>query len=123
QENQRPGGRHGGARPVQQRQQPMPLMPQQRLPRGGRMYQYSPRHHMTEFQMLGVAGDAVPQPIPNGALVTALVNASPDQQITMPGEVLYPLVDELLNEMKAKVLGMLLEMDQTALCTFWNLLK
>ncbi|KAI3938370.1 hypothetical protein MKW98_015269 [Papaver atlanticum] len=128
QQGQRPGGRRGGAGPLQQPQQPIPLMPQQMLPRGGRMYRYPPGRNMPEGPMPGVAGgmlsvpydmagipmrDAVSQPIPIGALATALANASPDQQRTMLGESLYPLVDQLEHEMAAKVTGMLLEMDQT----------
>ncbi|MCL7050617.1 hypothetical protein MKW94_012654 [Papaver nudicaule] len=107
---------------VQQPQQPMPLMPQQMLPRGGRMYDYPPGPNMPEGAMPGIAGgmpsvpydmagnpmrDAVSQPIPIGAVATA----SPDQQRTMLGENLYP--DQLEHEMAAKVTGMLLEMDQT----------
>ncbi|MCL7026582.1 hypothetical protein MKW94_007058 [Papaver nudicaule] len=137
QQGQRPGGRHGSG-PVQQPQQPMPLMPQQMLPRGGRMYRYPPGRNMAEGPMPGVAGgmllvqydmdgnpmrDVGSQPIPVGALATALANASPDQQRTMLGENLYPLVDQLEHEMTAKVTEMLLEMDQTEVCTFWNLLK
>ncbi|KAJ6796046.1 polyadenylate-binding protein 8-like [Iris pallida] len=53
------------------------------------------------------------QPIPIGALASALANASPEQQRTMLGESLYPLVDQLEHEFAAKVTGMLLEMDQT----------
>ncbi|KAJ6824633.1 polyadenylate-binding protein 8-like [Iris pallida] len=53
------------------------------------------------------------QPIPIGALASALANASPEQQRTMLGESLYPLVDQLEHESVAKVTGMLLEMDQT----------
>eukprot|EP00261_Vitis_vinifera_P030799 XP_019072042.1 PREDICTED: polyadenylate-binding protein 8 [Vitis vinifera] len=51
--------------------------------------------------------------MPISALASALANATPDQQRTMLGESLYPLVDQLEHEMAAKVTGMLLEMDQT----------
>ncbi|XP_042496164.1 polyadenylate-binding protein 2-like [Macadamia integrifolia] len=130
QQGQRPGGRRAGAGPVQQNQQPVPLMQQQMLPRGGRMYRYPPGRNMPDVPMpAGVAGgmlsmpydmggmplrDAtMSQPIPISALASALANATPEQQRTMLGESLYPLVDQLEHEMAAKVTGMLLEMDQT----------
>ncbi|KAG2409213.1 Polyadenylate-binding protein [Vigna angularis] len=53
------------------------------------------------------------QQIPIGALASALANASPEQQRTMLGENLYPLVEQLEPDNAAKVTGMLLEMDQT----------
>ncbi|KAK9270509.1 hypothetical protein L1049_026090 [Liquidambar formosana] len=127
QQGQRPGGRRG-AGPVQQTQQPVPLMQQQMLPRG-RAYRYPPGRNMPDVPMAGVAGGmlsvpydmsgmplrdaAVGQPMPIPALATALANATPEQQRTMLGESLYPLVDQLEHEMAAKVTGMLLEMDQT----------
>ncbi|KAL6317523.1 hypothetical protein AAG906_030276 [Vitis piasezkii] len=128
QQGQRPGGRRG-AGPVQQNQQPVPLMQQQMLPRGGRVYRYPPGRNMPDVPMPGVAGGmlsipydmggvplrdaAIGQPMPISALASALANATPDQQRTMLGESLYPLVDQLEHEMAAKVTGMLLEMDQT----------
>lgn len=127
QQGQRPGGRRG-AGPVQPAQQPVPLLQQQMLPRG-RMYRYPPGRNVPDIQMPGVGGGmlSVPydmgnmhqreapigQPIPVTALASALANASPDQQRTMLGENLYPLVDQLEHEHAAKVTGMLLEMDQT----------
>ncbi|GAB2228346.1 hypothetical protein Droror1_Dr00010181 [Drosera rotundifolia] len=126
QQGQRPGGRRG-AGPGQQGQQPMPVM-QQMMPRG-RLYRYPPGRNMPEVPMPGVAGGmlpvsydmsgmpirdaAIPQPTPIGALASALANASPEQQRTMLGENLYPLVDSIEHENAAKVTGMLLEMDQT----------
>ncbi|KAG1363951.1 polyadenylate-binding protein 2 [Cocos nucifera] len=129
QQAQRPGGRRAGGGPMQQTQQhPMPLIQQQMLPRGGRAYRYPPGRNMPDVPMPGVAGgmlsapydmgvmpirDAgMSQPIPIGALASALANASPEQQRTMLGESLYPLVDQLEHEHAAKVTGMLLEMDQ-----------
>ncbi|KAL6586043.1 hypothetical protein OROMI_002687 [Orobanche minor] len=56
---------------------------------------------------------AVPQLMPITALASALANAYPEQQRTMLGENLYPLVDHLEHEHAAKVTGMLLEMDKT----------
>ncbi|KAB1208508.1 Polyadenylate-binding protein 8 [Morella rubra] len=113
---------------VQQTQQPVPLMQQQMLPRG-RVYRYPPGRAMPDVPMPGGAGGmfAVPydmggmplrdaslsQPIPIGALASALANATPEQQRTMLGENLYPLVEQLEPENAAKVTGMLLEMDQT----------
>ncbi|KAL6982926.1 Polyadenylate-binding protein 8 [Sarracenia purpurea var. burkii] len=120
QQGQRPGGRRG-AGPVQQAQQPMPLMQQQMLPRG-RVYRYPPGRNVPDVSMLSVPYDmgsmlqrdaAIGQPMPVPALATALANAAPDQQRTMLGENLYPLVDQLEHEHAAKVTGMLLEMDQT----------
>ncbi|KAG5542099.1 hypothetical protein RHGRI_021827 [Rhododendron griersonianum] len=127
QQGQRPGGRRG-AGPMQQAQQPMQLMQQQMLPRG-RVYRYPPGRNMGDVPMPGLAGGmlSVPydmggmlprdaafgQPMPVPALATALANAPPDQQRTMLGENLYPLVDQLEHEHSAKVTGMLLEMDQT----------
>ncbi|KAJ0087509.1 hypothetical protein Patl1_08912 [Pistacia atlantica] len=128
QQGQRPGGRRGVG-PVQQPQQPLPVMQQQMLPRG-RMYRYPPGRNMPEVPMPGVAGGMLPvpydmgggmpmrdaaagQPMPITALSTALANASPEQQRTLLGESLYPLVEQLERDAAAKVTGMLLEMDQT----------
>jgi len=124
QQGQRPGGRRAG--PVQQPQQPMPMMQQQMLPRG-RVYRYPPGRNMQDVPLQGVAGgmmsvpydmgglpirDAVGQPMPIQALATALANAPLEQQRTMLGEALYPLVDQLEHDAAAKITGMLLEMDQ-----------
>ncbi|XP_054777242.1 polyadenylate-binding protein 8-like [Prosopis cineraria] len=126
QQGQRPGGRRAGA--VQQTQQPVSLMQQQMLPRG-RVYRYPPGRGLPDVPMPGVAGGmfSVPydvggmplrdtglsQQIPIGALASALANAPPEQQRTMLGENLYPLVEQLEPDNAAKVTGMLLEMDQT----------
>ncbi|GMH23247.1 hypothetical protein Nepgr_025090 [Nepenthes gracilis] len=126
QQGQRPGGRRG-AGPVQQGQQAMPVM-QQMLPRG-RVYRYLPGRNMPDVPMPGVAGGMLPvsydtggmpirnagigHTVPIGALATALANAPPEQQRTMLGESLYPLVDAIEHDNAAKVTGMLLEMDQT----------
>ncbi|KAB5520747.1 hypothetical protein DKX38_025066 [Salix brachista] len=122
QQGQRPGGRRAGA---QQSQQPVQLMQQQMLPRG-RVYRYPPGRGLPDVPMTGsmlpvpydmggmpMRDAALSQSIPVGALATALANASPDQQRTMLGENLYPLVEQLEPEAAAKVTGMLLEMDQT----------
>ncbi|KAI3762968.1 hypothetical protein L1987_53413 [Smallanthus sonchifolius] len=122
------GGRRGTG-PAQQNQQPVPMMPQQMVPRG-RMYRYPGRNVAdanmgggmlpVPYDMAGVGGlvplDAavgIQQPMPITALASALANSSPEQQRTMLGENLYPLVDQLEHEHAAKVTGMLLEMDQT----------
>ncbi|CAN6687786.1 unnamed protein product [Malus baccata var. baccata] len=130
QQGQRPGGRRAGS--VQQNQQPVPIMQQQMLPRG-RVYRYPSGRGIPDGPMPGVAGGmfsvpydmggggsmpirdaALSQPtIPIGALATALANATPEQQRTMLGENLYPLVEQLEPDNAAKVTGMLLEMDQT----------
>ncbi|KAL0899669.1 hypothetical protein Bca101_083630 [Brassica carinata] len=47
------------------------------------------------------------------ALAISLANATPEQQRTMLGESLYPMVEQLEPESAAKITGMLLEMDQT----------
>ncbi|KOM48992.1 hypothetical protein LR48_Vigan07g269600 [Vigna angularis] len=111
-----PGMRPGGG--------PMPSFFM--LPRG-RVYRYPPGRNMQDVPLPGVAGgmmsvqydmgglpirDAVGQPMPIQALATALANAPPEQQRTMLGEALYPLVDQLEHDAAAKVTGMLLEMDQ-----------
>uniref|UniRef100_A0A7N0UUP2 Polyadenylate-binding protein n=1 Tax=Kalanchoe fedtschenkoi TaxID=63787 RepID=A0A7N0UUP2_KALFE len=126
---QRPGGRRGGV--VQhQSQQQLPMIPPPMFPRG-RMVRFPPVRGMNEGQlpgfpgnmfagpydmngtaMRGVSGQQA-QPMPVSALITALANAAPDQQISMLGESLYPLVKELEPEAAGKVTGMLLEMDQT----------
>ncbi|KAJ0984356.1 hypothetical protein J5N97_002712 [Dioscorea zingiberensis] len=128
QPGQRPGGRRAGGGPVQQTQQPMPMVQQQMFPRGGRVYRYPAGRNAPEGPMTGAGGmisvpydmgglpvrDAgVSQSIPIGALASALANASPDMQRTMLGESLYPLVEQLERDHAAKVTGMLLEMDQT----------
>lgn len=66
------------------------------LPRGGRVYRYPPGRNMPEGPMPGVAGGMLsvpydmggmpvrePQPIPIGALASALANATPEQQRTV----------------------------------------
>ncbi|CAI0424674.1 unnamed protein product [Linum tenue] len=126
QQGQRPGGRRGG--PVQQSQQPVPMMPQQMMPRGGRGYRYPPGRNMSEVPMQGGGMISVPydmggmgmreaaaggQPMPITALASALANSTPEQQRTLLGESLYPLVEQLEHDSAAKVTGMLLEMDQT----------
>ncbi|KAJ0759492.1 hypothetical protein HanLR1_Chr04g0161921 [Helianthus annuus] len=123
QQGQRPAGR----RPAQQNQQPVPLMHQQMMPRG-RVYRYPPGRNASDPSMSGAGMVSVPydmsgviplrdaaisQPIPIGALASALANASPSEQRTMLGENLYPLVEQLEPESAAKITGMLLEMDQT----------
>lgn len=126
QQPQRPAGRRAGAGGMQQ---PMPMGQQQMMARGGRGYRYPTGRGMPDPAMHGVGGGVMPspyemggmpmrdaaasQPVPIGALATALANAAPDQQRMMLGENLYPLVDQLEHEQAAKVTGMLLEMDQT----------
>ncbi|KAI3716026.1 hypothetical protein L6452_23068 [Arctium lappa] len=130
QQGQRPGGRRSAVPGQQNQQQPVPLMQQQMLPRG-RVYRYPPGRNVPDVSMAGMGGggmgsvpydigngmqlrDAgISQPIPIGALASALANASPTEQRTMLGENLYPLVEQLEAEAAAKVTGMLLEMDQT----------
>ncbi|XP_072952751.1 polyadenylate-binding protein 2-like isoform X2 [Typha angustifolia] len=127
QQDQRQGGRRTGTGPMQQTQQPMPVIQQQMFPRG-RVYRYPPGRNMPDAPMPGAAGGmfspydmgALPlrdpgmsQPIPIGTLASALANATPEQQRTMLGENLYPLVEQLERDHAAKVTGMLLEMDQT----------
>ncbi|PWZ38880.1 Polyadenylate-binding protein 8 [Zea mays] len=123
QQPQRPAGRRAGGM-----QQPMPMGGQQQVfPRGGRGYRYPTGRGMPDPGMHSVGAvmppsyemggmpmrEAAPQPVPIGALATALANAPPDQQRLMLGENLYPLVEQLEREQAAKVTGMLLEMDQT----------
>ncbi|MBA0648091.1 hypothetical protein Goklo_015877 [Gossypium klotzschianum] len=116
-----PGMRPGGP--------PMPnyFVPMM-LPRG-QVYRYPPGHNMPEVAPSNVPGGmlSIPydmgsmpvrdagsgQPMPVTALATSLANATPEQQRTMLGESLYPLVERLERDAAAKVTGMLLEMDQT----------
>ncbi|WOL19088.1 hypothetical protein Cni_G27885 [Canna indica] len=127
QQAQRPGGRRAGPVQTQQQQHPLHVMQQQMISRGGRPYRYPPGRNIPEASMPGLAGGMFPydmggmaardagisQPIPIGELTSALANATPEQQRTILGENLYPLVDQLEHEYAAKVTGMLLEMDQT----------
>jgi len=126
----RPGIRRSGAGSAQGQQTPQPYQ-QQMLPRG-RVYRYPPGpvRNMPEVQpMPGVGVGGMIQPYdmgsfpvrdagvspgaPLGTLTSALTNATPDQQRTLLGESLYPLVEQLERNQAAKVTGMLLEMDQT----------
>ncbi|CAL5031158.1 unnamed protein product [Urochloa decumbens] len=125
QQGPRPGIRRGAGA---QGQQPVPSFQQQMLPRG-RMYRYPTGRNMPEAPaMPGVAGgmiqpydmggfpvrDAALSPAAQiGTLTSALANATPEQQRTILGENLYPLVEQLEPNQAAKVTGMLLEMDQT----------
>ncbi|KAK8916135.1 Polyadenylate-binding protein 2 [Platanthera zijinensis] len=124
---QRSGGRRAGAGAVQP-QQPLPMMHQpQMLPRG-RTYLYPPGRIGPDVSNSSFTGGvlspydlgglpqrdaAMLKPIPVGAMTSALANATPQQQRTILGESLYPLVDQLEHEDAAKITGMLLEMDQT----------
>lgn len=131
QQGQRSNVRRSGAAPIQQQQQQqMPLIPQQMLPRNNRIYRYLPGRNVNDMHLPGAAGGMLPipldmggiplrgtesamaHPMPIGTLASALANASPEQQRTMLGESLYPLVDQLEHDHAAKVTGMLLEMDQ-----------
>ncbi|PWA70359.1 poly(A) binding protein 2 [Artemisia annua] len=126
QQGQRLGGRRGTG-PVQQNQQPVPMMQQQMVLRG-RMYRGYPGRNVGDgnmgtgmlpvpYDMGGMlprdAAAAMQQPMPITALASALANAPPEQQRTMLGENLYTLVNQLEHKHAAKVTGMLLEMDQT----------
>jgi polyadenylate-binding protein len=126
QQGPRPGIRRSGAGSAQGQQSAQPFQ-QQMLPRG-RVYRYPPAHNMPDVPpMPGVAGgmiqsydmggfpvrDAGLSPAPIGTLTSALANANPEQQRTILGESLYPLVELLEQNHAAKVTGMLLEMDQT----------
>ncbi|OAY78553.1 Polyadenylate-binding protein 2, partial [Ananas comosus] len=108
-----PGARRAGQ---QAPQHPLPLGHQQMLPRGGRGPRYHPGGMLSAPYDMGgmpLRDVGMSQPIPIGALASALANATPDQQRTMLGESLYPLVDQLEHAQAAKITGMLLEMDQT----------
>ncbi|KAK8558628.1 hypothetical protein V6N13_098276 [Hibiscus sabdariffa] len=127
QQGQRPGGRRSGA--VQQIQRPASLMQQQQMLPRGRVYRRPPGRGLPDVSMPKVAGGmlSVPydmgsmpmhgappsQPFQIGALASALAHATPDQQRTLLGECLYPLIEQLEPDTAAKVTGMLLEMDQT----------
>lgn len=120
QQGQQRLGVRRGAGSVQQNQQPLPMMQQQMFPRGGRMFRYpgrnAPDSNMPVLPVpYDLGGGMFPREaaMPITALASSLANAPPDQQRTMLGENLYPLVDQLEPENAAKVTGMLLEMDQT----------
>ena len=106
------------------------MMQQQMLLRG-HVCRYPLGLNMQDVPMQGVAGCMLPVPFDMGAgmprrdasvgqptpitpLSTALANASPEQQRTLPGESLYHLIEQLERDAAAKkVTGMLLEMHQT----------
>ncbi|CAM0903911.1 unnamed protein product [Alopecurus aequalis] len=130
QQGPRPGIRRSGPGSAQGQQTPQPFQ-QQMVPRG-RVYRYPPGpvRNMPEVQQMpgvGVGGMIQPYDMgslpardaglspaaPMGTLTSALANATPDQQRTILGESLYPLVELLERNQAAKVTGMLLEMDQT----------
>ncbi|XP_042424862.1 polyadenylate-binding protein 2-like isoform X1 [Zingiber officinale] len=128
QQMHRPGGRRAAAGPVQQSQQPIPLMQQQQMLPRGRVQRYPPGRNMSDVPMPGVVGGmlspydigglpmrdvGLSQPGPIGTLASALANAPPEHQRMMLGENLYPLVESIERDHAAKVTGMLLEMDQT----------
>nr|KAJ0214591.1 hypothetical protein LSAT_V11C400181270 [Lactuca sativa] len=122
QQGQRQGGRQGGIPSQQNQQQHVHLMRQQMVPRG-RMYRYPPRRNVGEVPMGSIPYDigngmqlcepGMAQLIPIGALASGLANASPIEQRTMLGESLYPLVEHEEGDSAAKVIVMMLEMDQT----------
>ncbi|KAG6535937.1 hypothetical protein ZIOFF_000968 [Zingiber officinale] len=138
QQVQRPGGRRVPLGPVHQiQQQPMPMIQQQVLSRGGRPYRYPAGRNMQELP--GMAGGMFSVPYDMGAM--PLHHSSRERHamiicfVPIPiqtgfldfhrtlqffyfyaqllGESLYPLVDQLEHDHAAKVTGMLLEMDQT----------
>ncbi|XP_042470708.1 polyadenylate-binding protein 2-like isoform X1 [Zingiber officinale] len=127
QQGHRPSGRRSGG-PVQQMQQPMPLIQQQQMLPRGRVQRYAPGRNMSDVPMPGIVGGmlspydmgglgyrdiGMSQSIPIGTLASALANATFEQQRMMLGENLYPLVEQYERDHAAKVTGMLLEMDQT----------
>ncbi|CAL5378917.1 unnamed protein product [Camellia sinensis] len=98
QQGQHPGGRHAGGVPVQQCQQPVPLMQQQMLPRG-QIYHYPTGRGLPDVSMSGVAQSmlsipydiiggmplrdgGISQTTPIGSLASALSNFSPADQRT-----------------------------------------
>lgn len=117
QQPQRPVSRRGGQGPGQLMQQPMHFLPHQMVPNRGRAYGYPQGRNMPAAPMQGGIFSSMPshdmEQQPLSALASSLANASPDQQRTMLGENLYPLVVQLEPDHAAKVTGMLLEMDQT----------
>uniref|UniRef100_A0A0E0PZN3 Polyadenylate-binding protein n=1 Tax=Oryza rufipogon TaxID=4529 RepID=A0A0E0PZN3_ORYRU len=50
---------------------------------------------------------------PSNNLQTSLASANPEQQREILGDMLFPLVEQLVNEKAYKVTGMLLELDKT----------
>ncbi|KAF5951765.1 hypothetical protein HYC85_009709 [Camellia sinensis] len=86
QQGQRPGGRRAGGVPGQQGQQPVPLMQQQ--PPGRGMPGVPGGMLSIPYDMGGMPlhDGGMSQPIPIGALASALANASPADQRTTVGE-------------------------------------
>ncbi|KAL9231722.1 hypothetical protein vseg_006913 [Gypsophila vaccaria] len=125
QQGQRPTGRRTSGSPGQQNHQPLPLMQQQMLPRG--RFRYPAARGLPDATIPGgvlpsVQYDITGLPVRDGilsptvavgTLATLLANATPEHQRLVLGENLYPLVEQIEQEMAAKVTGMLLEMDQT----------
>ncbi|KAK8596827.1 hypothetical protein V6N13_001436 [Hibiscus sabdariffa] len=109
QQGQRPMGQRVAGQ-MRQTQQPMPSM-QQAMPTSG--HHYLPGRNMPEIGGMPLQDGGIGQPMPLQPLATSLANATPEEQRTMLGESLYPLVERLERDAAAKVTGMLLEMDQT----------
>ncbi|KAG0491384.1 hypothetical protein HPP92_004782 [Vanilla planifolia] len=123
---QRPGHRLGGIG-TGQPLQPIPMTFGQMLPRGlpshypsMRNGHYGPTSNFVggmpspcEIEGLPFPDLSAALPFPAGTLTSALSNVTSEQQRTMLGESLYPLVDQLEHDNAAKITGMLLEMDQT----------
>ncbi|RVX06507.1 Polyadenylate-binding protein 4 [Vitis vinifera] len=114
---------------LQQNQQPVPQTRQQTLPRGGRAYPYPHGLNMPDSPMPGVAGGmlsipydmggrplrdaAAGQPILIPSSASTHASVASDQQRAMLGESLYPLLEQLENEMAVKLIGTFLEVNQT----------
>ncbi|ONK59382.1 uncharacterized protein A4U43_C08F5860 [Asparagus officinalis] len=108
---------------VHQQPQPRNANPGFRYLQNARNIVYSsmmpqgPTGHAMPFNMSGnsmVPMDAAQSPpIPISALASSLASATPENQHSMLGEQLYPLVERIEGEHAGKVTGMLLEMDQT----------
>ncbi|KAF5736171.1 hypothetical protein HS088_TW14G00307 [Tripterygium wilfordii] len=129
QQTQHPGGRRSGAGQMQQPQHSLPIMQSPHMLPRGRGYRYPSGRNMPDGPFGGVPGAMLPVPydiggtpfrdatfslpLQTGALASAIANATPEQQRTLLGENLYPLVDQLEHDNAAKVTGMILEMDQT----------
>ncbi|KAF0903020.1 hypothetical protein E2562_022645 [Oryza meyeriana var. granulata] len=76
------------------------------------------QHHrfsspMQPMQQAVKQGESHAPCIPSNNLQASLASADPEKQREILGELLFPLVEPLVNEKAAKVTGMLLEMDKT----------
>ncbi|CAL0305810.1 unnamed protein product [Lupinus luteus] len=119
------GGSRGSSSSRQSKREP-PMLFEQVLSRSP-VYWYPTVHNTGNAPWPALAGgmladpydrggvpiwDASEQPVATNNLSRALANASPEEQRTILGEALYPLVHNLEPDSAEKITGMILEMDK-----------